>query len=105
MPDIKLAKFNPLAQDPKNREEGVTWQHLRDVTLQVTVELGETTLRIGELLNLGKGSVIELNQLAGEKLKIKVNGKLFAYGEAVVIDDHMGVRILEIAAPVATLLS
>ena len=67
-----------------------------DVPLQVTVELGRTRKLIREILELGPGSVIELDKLAGEPVDILVNGKQIAKGEVVVIDENFGVRITEI---------
>jgi flagellar motor switch protein FliN/FliY len=72
---------------------------LLDVSMQVTVELGRTKMRIREILGLGDGSIIELQKLAGEPVDILVNGKLIAKGEVVVIDEYFGVRITEIISP------
>lgn len=68
-----------------------------DVPLQVTVVLGKTKKSIKEILDLGMGSVIVLDRLAGEMVDVLVNGKLFARGEVVVINDNYGVRITELA--------
>ncbi len=70
-----------------------------DVPLQVTVLLGKTKKSIKEILELGRGSVIVLDRLAGEMVDVLVNGKLFARGEVVVIDDNYGVRITELTSP------
>ncbi len=67
-----------------------------DVPLQVTVELGRTRKLIREILELGPGSVVELDKLAGEPVDILANGKQIAKGEVVVIDENFGVRITEI---------
>ena len=67
-----------------------------DVPLQVTVELGQCKKSIKDILNLSMGSVVVLNRMAGEMVDIMVNGKLFARGEVVVIDDNYGVRVTEI---------
>ena len=67
-----------------------------DVPLQVTVELGQCKKSIKDILNLNMGSVVVLNRMAGEMVDIMVNGKLFARGEVVVIDDNYGVRVTEI---------
>lgn len=69
-----------------------------DVPLQVTVELGQCKKSIKEILAFNIGSVIVLNKLAGEMVDVLVNGKLFARGEVVVIDDNYGVRVTEIIA-------
>ncbi len=69
-----------------------------DVPLQVTVVLGKTKKSIKDILEFGRGSVIVLDRLAGEMVDVLVNGKLFARGEVVVIDDNYGVRITEITS-------
>ena len=61
-----------------------------DVPLKVTVELGRTRMIVSELLNLGQGSVVELNKLAGEPMELLVNEKLVARGEAVVVNEKFG---------------
>lgn len=66
---------------------------LRDVEMDVSVELGRIELPLGKVLQLTKGSVIELEKLAGEPVDILVNGHNIAKGEVVVIDEHFGVRI------------
>ena len=71
-----------------------------DIPLEVSAQLGSTKLLINELLQLGQGSVIELNKLAGEPLEILVNGKLVAHGEAVVINEKFGVRLTDIISPI-----
>ena len=66
---------------------------LKDVEMDVSVELGKIELPLGKVLQLSKGSVIELEKLAGEPVDILVNGHRIAHGEVVVIDEHFGVRI------------
>jgi flagellar motor switch protein FliN/FliY len=70
-----------------------------DIPLRVTVELGRTKMVVSDLLNLGQGSVIELNKLAGEPMEILVNDKLVARGEAVVVNEKFGVRLTDIISP------
>ncbi len=69
-----------------------------DVSLDLSVELGRTNIPVRDVLQLGPGSVIELDKLAGEPVDIMINGKLIARGEVVVIDENFGVRITEIAS-------
>jgi len=66
---------------------------LKDIEVDVSVELGRITMPIGQVLKLVKGSIIELENLAGEPIDILVNGLKIAHGEVVVIDEHFGVRI------------
>jgi flagellar motor switch protein FliN len=70
-----------------------------DIPLEVSVELGRTKMLINDLLQLGQGSVIELNKLAGEPLEILVNRKLVARGEVVVVNEKFGVRLTDVISP------
>jgi flagellar motor switch protein FliN len=69
---------------------------LRDVRLNVTVELARTRMSLDEALALGQGSVVELDRLAGEPVSVQLNGKLFARGEVVGVAGNYGVRLTEI---------
>ena len=71
-----------------------------DIPLKVTVELGRTKVLVKDLLQMGQGSVIELDKLAGEPLEILVNGKLVARGEVVVINEKFGARLTDIISPI-----
>ncbi len=66
---------------------------LKDVEMDVTVQLGQIEMPLGKVLQLAKGSIIELDKLAGEPVDILVNNSRIAQGEVVVIDEHFGVRI------------
>lgn len=70
-----------------------------DVCLNLTVELGRTEIPIKEVLELTRGSVIELNRVAGESVDLFANGKMIAKGEVVVIEDNFGLRITSIVSP------
>lgn len=69
---------------------------LLDIPLELTVEIGRRTMTMGELIDLSPGTVLELDRPAGDHLDILANGKLVARGEAVVIGDRYGIRILEV---------
>lgn len=69
-----------------------------DVALDISVVLGRTKKSIRDILNLGNGSLIELNRLADEPVEVLVNGKVIAEGEVVVIDENFGVRINNIVS-------
>ena len=71
---------------------------LLDVPISVTVELGRRRVPISELLELSKGSTLELDKAAGELLDVRVNDRLVARGEAVIINDKFGVRLTEIVS-------
>jgi flagellar motor switch protein FliN len=83
----------------KKRETLKDMDFILDIPLEVSVELGRTKMLINELLQLGQGSVIELNKLAGEPLEIFINRKLVARGEAVVVNEKFGVRLTDIISP------
>jgi len=72
---------------------------LLDVQLQISVEVGRTTMLISELLKMNQGSIVELQSMIGQPLDIRVNDKLVARGEVVVINDKFGVKITEIVSP------
>ncbi len=76
---------------------------LLDLTLPVSIELGRTSMTVQEVLRLGRGSVVQLDRLAGEPIDIFVGDRRFAEGEVVVLGEHFGVRITRILAkkPVA----
>ena len=70
-----------------------------DIPLQLSVRIGSTRMLIRDLLQLGQGSVIELDKLAGEPMEVLVNGKLVARGEAVVVNEKLGVRLTDVISP------
>ncbi len=72
---------------------------IREVPLEISVELGRTAKKISEILAFSSGTVVELDKLVGEPLDVMANGKLIARGEVVVVDDNYGVRIAEIVVP------
>jgi flagellar motor switch protein FliN/FliY len=67
-----------------------------DVPVSLTVELGGCKLPMGEVLQLGPGSVVQLEKLASEPVELLVNGKLIARGEVVVLEDRFGVKITQL---------
>jgi flagellar motor switch protein FliN len=90
---IDKIENNNLDLDKKNLE------FILDIPLQVTVELGRTKMLVKDVLQLNQGAVIELTKLAGEPLDIFVNSKLVARGEAVVVNEKFGVRLVDIVSP------
>ncbi len=95
----KNAQFPTLekGQGPKGMRD---LDFLLDIPLEISVELGRTSMMINDLLQLGQGSVIELSKLAGEPLEILINQKLVARGEAVVVNEKFGVRVTDIISAV-----
>ena len=98
----KIADFRDLTDEAKAPRQDTGKRELDfilDIPLDVSAELGRTRLLINELLQLGQGSVVELNKLAGEPLEVYVNGKMVARGEAVVINEKFGIRLTDIISP------
>ncbi len=99
----KMAEFKDLTDEAKAPRPDAGRRELDfilDIPLDVSAELGRTRLLINELLQLGQGSVVELNKLAGEPLEVYVNGKMVARGEAVVINEKFGIRLTDIISPI-----
>ena len=70
-----------------------------DIPVRLSMEVGNTSISIRNLLQLGQGSVIELDRLAGEPLDVLVNGTLIAHGEVVVVNDKFGIRMTDVISP------
>ena len=98
--DAHFQDMTEMARQPKDSKLKRELDFILDIPLDVSAELGRTRLLINELLQLGQGSVVELNKLAGEPLEVYVNGKLVARGEAVVINEKFGVRLTDIISPI-----
>ncbi|AKA70325.1 flagellar motor switch phosphatase FliY [Clostridium scatologenes] len=94
--EVKQAAFQPLAPVGSSAEMPKNIDLILDVPLDISVVLGRTKKNIKDILNLGTGSLIELDKLAEEPVEILVNGKRVAYGEVVVVDENFGVRITSI---------
>jgi len=95
---VDPAHFDELEQNkPSGPSKDLDF--ILDIPLDVTVEMGRTRMLINDLLQMGQGSVIELNRLAGEPLDVLVNNKLVARGEVVVVSEKFGIRITDIVSP------
>lgn len=99
---VSPVKFAPLVRDlPTSAVTGVlgNLELVKDVKMDVTVELGRTNLPLKEVLQLEDSSVIKLDRLAGEPVDLLVNGRLIAKGEVVVIGSNFGVKITQVHKP------
>ncbi|MFD0485521.1 flagellar motor switch protein FliN [Kineococcus sp. GCM10028916] len=94
-PTASASSSSPAVSRPR------TMDLLRDVQMDVTVELGRTSMTVQDLLALTPGSVVELDRAAGSPADILVNGQLIARGEVVVVDEDYAIRITEIVTPEA----
>jgi flagellar motor switch protein FliN len=96
----KMEEFVTENQTTSNTKKfELNMDSLLDVSVEISVEIGRTKISIGELLALSKGSVVELNRLAGESVDVYVNEKLLGKGEIVVVNERLGVRVTEIVTP------
>ncbi len=96
---VQPAQFGPIGNGKTGKETGNIGLIL-DVPLQVSVELGGTRMKIKDILDLGIGSIVELDKLAGDPVDVYVNGKMIAKGEVVVIDENFGIKITDIISPI-----
>lgn len=94
--NIQPAQFQNFSGDfnPAQIQENIGL--IKDVPLEVTVELGRTSKSISDILDFSPGTIIELDKIAGEPIDVLVNGKFVAKGEVVVIEESFGVRVTEI---------
>ncbi|NYT86243.1 flagellar motor switch protein FliN [Pollutimonas harenae] len=89
--------FQPLTDSDIESNSDIDM--IMDIPVQLSVELGRTRLTIKNILQLGQGSVVELDGLAGEPMDIFVNGYLIAQGEVVVVEEKYGIRVTDIITP------
>lgn len=94
---VQFASFEDST--PAQGEINKNLDILMDIKLQMTVELGRTELPVKKVLELTRGSIVELEKVAGEPVELYANGKLVAHGEVVVIEDNFGLRITSITDP------
>lgn len=94
--NVQPAAFQPFTGDLNMLSQQENIDLIKDVPLDVTVELGRTSKSIKDILEFAPGTIVELNKIAGEPIDILVNGKNVAKGEVVVIEESFGVRITEI---------
>lgn len=95
----KPAMFSPL--EGNQGETAIkNLDFILDIPMQVSVQLGSTKMLIRDLLQLGQGSVVELEKLAGEPLEVLVNNRLVARGEVVVVNEKFGIRLTDVVSTV-----
>ncbi|MDY0361798.1 MAG: flagellar motor switch protein FliN [Desulforegulaceae bacterium] len=94
-------KENPEEEEKEDSHDdgGRDLDFILDIPLELSVELGRSKMLVNDLLQLGQGSIVELNKLAGEPLEIYINHKLVARGEVVVVNEKFGVRLTDIISP------
>lgn len=98
--NVKSVQLTPLTPvQSKSQAGGSNINMLLDIQIPILVELGKTEMEMREVLALSPGSIIELDSLAGEPVKITIRDKIIAYGEVVVVDENFGVKITKIINP------
>ncbi|MCP3671244.1 MAG: flagellar motor switch protein FliN [Gammaproteobacteria bacterium] len=96
----KKAEFDDLASQPVAQGAGeANLDVILDIPVTLSMEIGRTEIAINDLLQLGQGSVVELERLAGEPMDVMVNGTLIAHGEVVVVDEKFGIRLTDVISP------
>jgi flagellar motor switch protein FliN/FliY len=93
---IEYEQFDQDAAAGADHASQVDLSRLSEIPMELSVEIGRTHMTVGETLDLGVGSVVTLERLAGETADLLVNGSAIARGEVVVIDEQYGLRITEI---------
>ncbi|MBI3803010.1 MAG: flagellar motor switch protein FliN [Nitrospirae bacterium] len=96
-PEPKPAAFAPLEQKKPEAPAG-NLDFILDIPLEIRVEMGSSKILIRDLLQLGQGSVVELEKMAGEPMDLYIGDKLVAKGEVVVVNDKFGIRLTDIVS-------
>ena len=97
---VRPVEFTPFdSYTPTNTDTNKNFELLMDIKLELTVELGRCQLPVKKVLELTRGSIIELDKVAGESVELYANGKHVANGEVVFIEDNFGLRITSITDP------
>ncbi len=89
----------PAKGEPVHGLDGPNLDVILDIPVTISMEVGNTSISIRNLLQLNQGSVIELDRLAGEPLDVLVNGTLIAHGEVVVVNEKFGIRLTDVISP------
>ena len=92
--------FNELDGSDKSQPQDKDLEFIKDIPVQLSVEIGRTKIQIKTLLQLSQGSIVELDAASGDLMDILVNGTMIAKGEVVVINEKFGVRLTEIITPI-----
>ncbi len=101
-PEPQAASFGDLSDAPSEQGSSASLDTLLDISLPVAIEFGRTKMTVQEVLDIGTGSVIQLERMVGEPIDVFVSDRKLAEGEVVVIGEHFGVRITRIVSASAT---
>jgi flagellar motor switch protein FliN/FliY len=97
--EIKNLQVEEMQEVPKMDHPQRDINFILDIPLEITVVIGKTKILVQELLQLGQGSVIALDKLAGEPMEVFVNDRLIGRGEVVVVNERFGIRLTDIISP------
>lgn len=109
MSEETITEENSLEEKTEEQAEGQYEQKemekydlglILDIPLELSVEFGKVKIVINDLIQLGQGSIVELDKSVGDPLEIYINGKLIARGEVIVVDDKFGIRVTDIVSPI-----
>lgn len=98
-----MSDMSDVPMVPEDLSNRANYRMLSDIPLRLSVEVGSTSLRLAELMELNSGSVVELDRQANEMLDIMVNGTLVAKGEVVTVNGKFGIRVVDVVAADARL--
>lgn len=93
LPESGESPMDQVADSTKNMDV------VMEIPVRLSMEVGNTNISIRKLLELKRGSVVELNRLAGEPLDVLVNGTMVAHGEVVVVNERFGIRLTDVISP------
>jgi len=96
--DVQSVTFDEIDKQAVP-QGGLNLDFILEIPLKVSAELGRCRMLVGDLLQLGQGSIIELDKMAGEPMDIYVNSRLIARGEVVVANEKFGVRLTDVISP------
>ncbi len=94
------AEFQDLASEPGSLSSvEPNLDVILDIPVTLSMEVGRTEVPIHDLLQLNRGSVVELDRIAGEPMDVMINGTLIAHGEVVVVNEKFGIRLTDVISP------
>jgi flagellar motor switch protein FliN len=88
-----------MSESEQETEKNYDFDLILDIPLEVRVELGRADMLVNDLLQLGQGSIFELDKKVGDQIDIYVSDKLLARGEVVVVEEKFGIRLTDIISP------
>ena len=98
--DVRAAPMEDFTGEPEpDNPDHPDLDVILDIPVTISMEVGNTSIPIRNLLQLNQGSVIELDRLAGEPLDVLVNGMLIAHGEVVMVNEKFGIRLTDVISP------